>query len=189
MPAFNATLGSSSATSYISVSKADDYYAGTLSDQYWSPLTQQEKEAALIAATRALETLTYAGTRCTPSSDDPALEQALQWPRSGATCKGITAACDLLPKEIVEATSTLALNLFTTPPAVGAPSTGTQGAIKKQQLGDLSQEFYDVREGASTKVDASAPLILQRYPYLVDLLGCWSNTSTGAGRVINRVRS
>ena len=189
MPAFNATLGASTATSYISVSKADDYYVGTLSDQYWSPLTQQEKEAALIAATRALETLTYAGTRCTPSSDDPALEQALQWPRSGVTCKGITAACDLLPQGIVDATAYLALQLHTSPPTPGGGSTGTTGAIKEQQLGELKIGYYDVKEGQSTKVDASAPLILQRFPELVDILGCWSATSTGAGRVILRVRS
>ena len=188
MPAFNATLGSSSATSYISVSKADDYYAGTLSDQYWSPLTQQEKEAALIAATRALETLTYAGTRCTPSSDDPALEQALQWPRSGVTCKGITAACDLLPQPIIDATAYLALQLHTSPPTPGGGSSGLTGAIKEQQLGELKIGYYDVKD-SQQKISGSAPLILQQYPVLVDLLGCWSNTSTGAGRVINRVRS
>ena len=189
MPAFNATLGGSAATSYISVTQADDYYAGGLLEQYWTPLTQAEKEAALMAATLQLETLLYAGTRCTPSSDDPSLEQALQWPRSDAICKGIAAACDLLPQAVVEATAWLALQLHTAPPTPGPGTVGRTGAVKKQKLGDLEQEFYDVREGASTKVDASAPLILQRYPYLVDILSCWSDTSVGAGRVALRVRS
>jgi hypothetical protein len=48
---------------------------------------------------------------------------------------------------------------------------------------------YDINAGSSTKVDASAPLILQQYPELVDMLSCWSATSTGAGKVILRVRS
>ena len=189
MPAFNATLGGSAATSYISVSKADDYYAGNLLEQYWTPLTQAEKEAALMAATSSLEVLTYAGDRCTPSSDDPLLEQALQWPRSNATCRGVAAACDLLPPAIVEATAWLALQLHTAPPVPGGGTQGATGSIKKQKLGDLEQEFYDVKEGISTKVDANAPLILQQYPYLVDLLGCWSNTSTGGSRLLLRVRS
>ncbi len=189
MPAFNATLGNSAATSYIDVAQADDYYLGTLLESNWAALSNTEKESSLLAATRALETLTYAGTRCTPSTDDATLEQALQWPRSGATCKGITATCAALPNPIVEATASLALNIFTSPPTPGAPSTGTTGAIKSQKLGDLSQDFYDVKEGSSTKVDASAPLLLQQYPYLVDLLSCWSDTATGAGRVILRVRS
>lgn len=189
MPAFDATLGSSVATSYISVAQADDYYLGTMREPDWSALTQQEKEAALIAATRGLETLDYAGTRCTPASDDPALEQALQWPRSDATCKGLAATCAMLPRAILEATAYLALQIHTNPPSLGSAATGATGAIKKQQLGDLSQEFYDVREGASTKVDANAPLILQQYPILVDMLGCWSATATGAGRIALRVRS
>ena len=127
MPAFVADLGNSAATSYISVAQADDYYAGTLSDQYWSPLTQQEKEAALMAATRALETLIYAGTRCTPSTDDPLLEQALQWPRSDATCKGIAAYCTMLPTELISATASLALNLFTSPPVIGGGTANLSG--------------------------------------------------------------
>lgn len=189
MPAFDATLGSSVATSYVSVAAADDYYLGTMRQADWDALTQPEKEAALTAATSGLETLTYAGSRCTPSSDDPLLEQALQWPRSDATCKGITAACTMLPKEITAATCYLALELHANPPAVGGGPAQTVGAVASQTLGDLSISYHDVKEGTSTKVDASAPLILQNYPVLVDLLGCWSDTATGSGRVILRVRS
>jgi hypothetical protein len=189
MPAFDPALGSSTATSYISVAQADDYYLGTLNEAAWTALSEAEKEAALMAATQALETLTYAGIRCTPSTDDPLAQQALQWPRSNATCKGIEAVCTMLPSELIGATASLALNLHTSPPTPGAGSSGSTGAVKRQKLGDLEQEFYDVREGASTKVDASAPLILQQYSYLVDLLGCWSETATGSSRVALRVRS
>jgi len=189
MPAFVSTLGSSTATSYISVAQADDYYLGSMLEAKWSALTTAQKETALMAATRNLEMLQYVGKRCTPSTNNDDLEQALQWPRSKATCRDIEAKCDMLPKEIIEATSYLALELHTTPPTVGTVESGTLGAVKRQQLGELSQEFYDVKEGSSTKVDASAPLILQKYPQLVDILGCWSDTSTGAGKVALRVRS
>lgn len=189
MAAFDSTLGGSVATSYIDVTTADAYYLGTMQEAAWAALTTAEKEAALMAATSGLETLEYAGTRCAPSTDDPLLDQSLQWPRFGATCKGITAVCTMLPKEIVAATSFLALSLHMNPPSIGAPATGSTGAIQSQKLGDLSISYYDVREGASTKVDASAPLILQQYPILVDMLGCWSATSTGSASIATRVRS
>jgi len=187
MPAFVPDLGNSAATSYISTAEADAWHAGLASESAWQALTQAEKEAALMGATAALETLRYAGTRCSPSSDDPALEQALQWPRSDATCKGIEAVCTLLPKEIIQATAQLALSLHSNP-LDGSPTTPGTGAVKRQKLGDLEQEFYDIKIGES-KVSISAPLILQQYPFLIDVLGCWSATSSGSGRIVTRVRS
>lgn len=188
MATFDATLGGAAATSYVSVATADAYYTGSMQEALWQALSQEEQEAALMAATSSLETLTYAGTRCSPSSNDPLQEQALQWPRSDATCKGIAAACTMLPKEIVQATCYLALELHTSPPTVGSVQQ-TVGAIASQTLGALSISYHDVKEGTSTKVDASAPLVLQKYPVLVDMLGCWSDTATGSGRVVLRVRS
>ena len=189
MPAFNSTLGNTAATSYISTAEADTYWQNTFNEALWTALSEGEKQTALMAATEALETLTYAGDRCDPSTDDEDLPQRLQWPREKFTCKGVTAECDSLPKEIVNATSWLALQLHTNQPTPSAPSGNPIGSIKSQKLGDLQQDFYDVKEGSSTKVDASAPLILQQYPELVDMLSCWSATSTGAGKVILRVRS
>ena len=188
MPAFNATLGSSTATSYISVAQADDWYAGTLNEDAWTALDDDQKQAALVAATRALETLTYAGVRCTPSTNDPAKEQALQWPRSGATCKGITAVCGALPQAIIDATAYLALNLYSSGTIGGGPIAST-GALKKNKLGDLEQEFYDVKGDLEVKVSVDAPLVLQQYPVLVDMLGCWSVTATGSAGTLYRVRS
>lgn len=188
MPAFNADLGGSAATSYITTASADDWYLGTAREPDWAALTVAEKEAALMAATFQLETLTYAGDRCSPSSDDAGLPQALQWPRSNATCRGITAVCTLLPKEITAATAYLALELHANPTPVGGAVTQATGPIQSQTLGDLSQSFYEPSSDA-TKVDPNAPLILQRYPFLVDMLGCWSNTATGGSGLILRVRA
>jgi hypothetical protein len=187
MPAFNADLAGSTATSYITVAQADDWYLGTTREPDWAALSTAEKEAALMAATFQLETLTYPGARCSPSSDDPALPQALQWPRSDATCRGVAATCTMLPKEITGATAYLALELHTTPIPSG-PVTQTTGPIQSQTLGALSQSFYAPSSDA-TKIDPNAPLILQRYPFLADLLGCWSATATGGSGLILRVRA
>lgn len=181
MPAFSAALGDPAATSYVDVATADDWYLGTQRQLAWDALTDAQKEASLVAATRALETLDYAGTRCTTT-------QALQWPRTGATCRGVTADCTMLPQGLVDATCYLALELHSNPPPVGATAQ-TVGAIASQQLGELSISYHDVKAGQSTKVDASAPLILQQHPYLVDLLACWLQSNTGTSRVILRVRS
>lgn len=193
--AFDSTLGGSAATSYIDVATADAFYADSLKAADWGALTQQEKEIALIASTANLEVLSFAGTRCSPSTDDPAKEQRLQWPRSGATCKGVAATCAAIPNEVQSACAMLALDLHKNPDAIwgGAPSSGgTTGAIQSQQLGDLSISYYDVQSGTMTtgKVDDTAPLVLQRFPYLIDILGCWSKTATSSGgRVLLRVRS
>lgn len=186
MATFDATLGGSAATSYISVAQADDWYLGTTREPNWTALTVPEKEAALMASTFQLEPLRYAGSRCSPSSDDPALEQALQWPRSDATCRGIATTCSMLPREVIAATAYLALELHTSPPSVG-PS-GTTGPIQSQTLGELSQSFY-APTSSTVKVSATAPLILQRYPFLVDLLGCWYVGGVGGSGLLLRVRS
>ena len=82
--------------------------------------------------------------------------------------------------------------LHTNPTAIiGAPSSGTTGEVKSQKLGDLSIEFYQAREGATSTglVGSKAPLILQRFPWLFDALHCWIHGSWGSSGVINRYRS
>ena len=58
-----ATVGSSSANSYLTVAQADDLandYLGTLA---WSSATTDNKGRALIMATRYLDELQWIGTR------------------------------------------------------------------------------------------------------------------------------
>ena len=82
-----------------------------------------------------------------------------------------------------EAVSETALALQKNPTAI--TSGGSSKEIKSASLGGLSVTYAD---GASTtsKVSSSAPLLLQAFPWLVDLLNCWLKTSTGASRVISR---
>lgn len=82
-----------------------------------------------------------------------------------------------------EAVSETALALQKNPTAV--TGGGSSGDIKKAQLGGLSVEYFE--GGSSTsKVSSHAPLVLQAFPWLVDLLGCWLKTSTGASRILSR---
>ena len=188
---FDATLGSWRATSYITVDAADAIWANTLNDAAWAALTQTEKEQSLMASTNALEALKFSGERCSPAKDDSSKPQALQWPRSGFICKGVTATCAAIPKQVEQACAYLALNLFNDPNAIipGVPTpTPQRGAVKMQQLGDLKQEFFAPSD-VGTKIGVSAPIVLQKFPWLVDVLACWLDGNYGQSGIINRVRS
>ena len=188
---FISTLGGSQSTSYISVADADGIWGNTLNSAAWSALTEANKQQALMASTSALEALMYSGVRCSPSKDDANLQQALQWPRSGYTCKGITATCAEIPLQVRQACSYLALSLFNDPNAIipGVPSpTPQRGAVKMQKLGELQQEFFGPSD-VGTKVAVSAPIVLQKFPWLIDVLGCWLDGNYGQSGIIDRVRA
>ena len=188
---FNSTLGGKDATSYIPVATADTIFGDSLQNTDWAALTTAQKQTALMVSTQSLEVLNYLGDRCTPASDDSTVEQRLQWPRKNASCKGVKTTADAIPLPVRIACAQLALALHKDSTALlgGCANNDTKGGLKVQQLGELKQEFYDVKEGASIKVDASGPIVLQKFPWLVDLMDCWLVGSYGASKVLLRVRS
>ena len=188
---FDSTLGGKDSTSYIPVSTADTIFGNSLQNTEWTALTTAQKQTALMVATQSLEVLSYLGDRCTPATDDSTVEQRLQWPRKNASCKGVKTTADAIPLPVRIACSQLALELHKDSTALlgGGANNDTKGSLKTQQLGELRQEFYDGKEGASIKVDASAPIVLQKFPWLVDVLNCWLIGSFGASKVLLRVRS
>ena len=93
-----------------------------------------------------------------------------------------------------EAVSELALALSKSPAALvgsGASSGGAVQLVKRQKLGDLELEYQAPSAGTvvATKYGPNAPLVLQRFPFLGDIIGCWLNVATGSSRIIARVRS
>lgn len=188
---FNSVLGGSDATSYISVATADGIWANTLNYVAWTALTEEQKQQSLMASTNALEALRFAGVRCAPSTDDASLQQALQWPRNGWMCKGLQATCGYIPRQVEQACAYLALNLFNDPNAIipGVPTpTPQRGAVQKQKLGDLEQTYFAPSD-VGTKIGVSAPIVLQKFPWLVDVLSCWLDGNYGQSGIIDRVRS
>jgi len=189
MATFDATLGGHAATSYVSAATADAYFAGSIHEADWTAIDPDEQLSFLMAATSSLEVLSYNGDRCNPSTTDPLQPQALAWPRSGISCDGVAVTCAAIPRPIIEATCLLALELQRTPNAIIGGSTAVTGPIQSQTLGALSQSFY-APESSQAKVDVSAPLVLQKFPWLVDLIPSCLLASTGSSaKVITRVRS
>ena len=198
MAGFDATLGGSTATSYVSIDEADALLLNTRYNGTWQGNTEAEKSQHLVSATFWLEQLTYAGTRCSPSTDNPALPQALAWPRSGATCDGVEATCSAIPAAIKQATVMLAAELTANPDAIGGPIGGGGGGasqgtyVKRQKLGSLEVEYDQYSGTTVTSCDnCNDPAVITAFPWLRNLLGCWLGGSGVVGGVglMLRVRS
>ena len=200
MATFDATLSGSKATSYVSIERATELVTDTPQEGLWTGMSEAEQKSALNGATFWMETLSYGGTRCgVPSVDDPTKPQALQWPRSGVSCNGLSAECSLIPYKIEWAEVMVALQLHQNPNAIIPPASGGGGSagtyVSKNQLGDLVQEFreYSNAEAAANDCsDCNNPQLINAMPWLRSLIGCWldeGSISTGNSRVILRVRS
>ena len=194
--ASNATLGWSSANSYVSEAEADAYAVTVLWGATWSALAADAKKIALIGATSAMETLTWKGKRCSPSVDDADKPQALSWPRSDASCDGVAATCTLIPKAITDATIELAYQLSQNPSALQPGVTATAAAgtyTSKEKLGDLEVNYAAFPSGASSSDDCSScsdPKVIATFPWLKGMVSCWAEFgSTSGSKVILRGRS
>jgi hypothetical protein len=174
-----------SAITYLDQTDADAYFVGSFNEAAWTALTSDEKDAALNEATKWLETLCWKGERCDPT-------QSLAWPRkiAGAGCC-VSADCTTLPSAIVHATAELALALHQNKTAIIGTGAAAQ-LVKRQKLGDLEVEYQAPTPGTVTpnRYGPNAPLVLQRFPWLGDILGeCWLQGSYGTARIVARVRS
>jgi hypothetical protein len=193
--AINATLGSSTANAYASEADADAYAAVSWWGSTWLALSADAKQIALIAATSALETLTWKGKRCDPSTDNADKPQALSWPRSGVSCDGVAATCTLIPAAITDACIELSYQLSQNPSALqpGAPSAAASGTYtSKEKLGDLEVNYAAYPAGATGESCSSCsdPKVISMFPWLKGMVSCYAVfSSTSGSKVILRVRS
>ena len=190
--ALDATLGGSVANSYATVAAADAHAVNQWYGATWTALDTATKEQALIAATGGLESVPWNGDRCSPSVDDENLPQALSWPRSGVSCDGVAATCTLIPSSILKATYDLAYQLSQNPSAlqpVPAAAAGPNTYVSSQKLGDLEISFAAYPNSSDDCSSCGDPAVIKAYPWLKDMLKCWSSLSSGSGRIALRVRS
>ena len=112
----DATLSGASANSYVTLAAANTYFETVPNSGTWTDKTDDQKNRALISATRWIDALSFYGDRCTTT-------QALKWPRDEYTVDGIDLACSLIPDPIKVATYELARALATTPtPSLAQPA-------------------------------------------------------------------
>lgn len=145
---------------------ADAYFAATSKNDPWIAIDPARRQQLLNEAAILLNTICFDQSRdcCGRSFVD-------YW---------TMAVCEL------------ALTINNDPSGVFGAVQQNVGRIKKQKLGDLEQEFYDAAitgTNDTKRFGPHAPMALQRYPWLYDLIGCWITSQLGNTRVIARVRS
>ena len=186
----DATLSGATSNSYLVMATALQIAQNVPGGGDWAAKDEEVRNLSLIQATRWLETIDYGGTRCKAT-------QRLKWPRSGATCDGVTSDCSGIPYQIQEAEVMLAIQYDQNPSSFpgndsgGSTQTGTY--VAEQTLGDLSIKYNAYPAGQTDTNHCSScndPIIIQKFPWLESLLRCWMSGSSGNGtRVIARVRS
>ena len=187
----DATLAGATSNSYVDAAEAAAIAANFPFDGDWVATPQADLDTALIVATRWLETLSYGGTRCTTT-------QRLKWPRKGAECDGLISTCSEIPYSIKEAEVILAWQYIQDPksfPGFGGSAGDSAPAgtyIKRQKIDVLEIEYDQFTDNQYNDncSDCSLPAILQEFPWLKDLLGCWlGNVSTTGNRLIRLYRN
>lgn len=82
------------------------YFEAHLHASVWSAATADQQKAAVVQATRAIDTLiNWKGRRV-------AVDQARQWPRTGVMAEGFTIESDTVPNRVVYATLEMAMALL-----------------------------------------------------------------------------
>ena len=188
MATLDATLGGSSSNSYVDLAGADAIAANLPFADEWAALTDDQKTNGLIVATRWLETLNYNGERCTTT-------QRLKWPRKGAECDGQVSVCTEIPYAIQEAEVILAYQYVLDPKSLpGFGGAGGDAApagtyIKRQKIDVLEIEYdqFNSNQYNEDCTDCTLPAILQEFPWLADLLGCWLGTNSSSGNRLIRL--
>ena len=182
MATIDATLAGASSNSYVTLAEASAIARNLPFADDWAAAANDDLEVALIVATRWLETLNYDGERCTTT-------QRLKWPRKNAVCDDQVSVCTAIPYTIQEAEVILAWQYVLAPtsfPGFGgaggdAAPSGTY--IKRQKIDVLEIEYDQFNENQYNDncSDCTLPAILQEFPWLSDLLGCWLGQNTSSG--------
>lgn len=106
MPTIDATVGGASANSYITRAAATTYFDERLNSGAWTSASNENKDRALIQATRRLDQEDWQGVKV-------ASGQALDWPRYWATDEdGEEYDSAAIPQPIKDATCELALRFL-----------------------------------------------------------------------------
>lgn len=168
----DATLGGASANSYVTLADADAYFETTPDSSTWTDKTNDQKNRALISATRWIDALSFYGDRCSTT-------QALKWPREDYTVDGIDLACTLIPVGIEVATYELARALANDTDAITG-STGTTGIYDQVELGDLK-----VKYNKTSQTSGVINNVFDVYPWLQTYLGpyCMGGAANTAVRL------
>jgi hypothetical protein len=153
----DATVGGASSNSYATLADAEAYMEGRLNASLWDAATDDNKNRALVEATRELEVLAWEGQRASST-------QALSWPRDYVTNPddpdGDDYASTVLPVRVTDACMELAFQFLNAGTTDVAALDTSDGVIRKK-VDVLETEWARPGERLTG---------LQRYPRVWDRL-------------------
>jgi len=153
-----ATLSSATANSYATLAAANTYFETVPDSSGWDNKTTDQKNRALIAATRWIDSLNYYGVRCNTG-------QSLKWPRNDYSIDGISLDCSSIPSSILYAQFELALAIANDTASITG-NTGTTGLYDEVELGDLR-----VKYNSTSQSNGPVNNVFDVYPWLQSHLG------------------
>jgi hypothetical protein len=162
----NATLSSASANSYVTLAEADAYFETIPDSSTWTTKTTDQKNRALISATRWIDSLNFYGDRCDNG-------QALKWPRNNWLIDRVELVCNVIPKEIKFATYELARELANDTDAITNTQNDPDQLYKEVELGELRVQY------TAGQANGVSNNVFDVYPWLQAYLGAY--TIGGAG--------
>ena len=156
----NATIKGENANSYVTLAEANIYFETVPDSSTWTNKTDDQKNRALIAATRWIDTFVYQGDRCDEN-------QALKFPRTNYQVDRVELSCSTIPNNIKYAQYELARALANETDAMTG-NTGTDGNIEQVKLGDIQVKYNTKSQGTGTVNN-----IMDKYPWLQSYLGAY----------------
>ena len=162
-----ATLSSATANSYVTLAEANTYFETVPDSSTWTNKTDDQKNRALIAATRWIDTLVYYGDRCDNG-------QSLKFPRNNYKVDDVELACTTIPNNIKYAQYELARALANDTEAITG-TTGKDGNFEEVALGDLRVKYNTSSQGTGTINN-----IMDVYPWLQSYLGAYILGGSGS---------
>ncbi len=161
-----ATLKSATANSYVTLAEAETYFETTPESSTWDDKTDDQKNRALIAATRWIDSLVFEGDRC----DD---NQALKWPRNNHHIDRVELVCTAIPNNIKYAQYELARALANDTEAITG-NKGTDGVYEEVKMGDL-----EVKYNTESQSVGMVNNVFDIYPWLQSYLGAYCRGGAG----------
>ena len=163
----NATVKDANANSYVTLTEANTYFETVPDSSTWTNKTDDQKNRALISATRWIDSFVYYGDRC----DDG---QALKFPRNNYQVDGVELSCSTIPINIKYAQYELARALANDSEAMTG-NVGTDGNLEEVKLGDI-QVKYNIQSQGTGSVNN----VLDKYPWLQSYLGAYMLGGAGS---------
>jgi len=166
----NATLSSASANSYVTLDEANTYFETVPNSSTWDNKTDDQKNRALISATRWIDGLNFYGDRCDNG-------QALKWPRNNYHVDRVELTCSTIPAPIKFATYELARALANDTDAIINTENDPEELYQEVELGDLRVKYKD---NIPTETINN---IFDVYPWLQSYLGPYILGGSGSYQI------